>query len=116
MVGGQVGLAGHINIGDRVELAAQSGVSVSQTPVTPGILGQGGQGSGSSAGGGGGGGGYYGGGGGGYSDGGGGGSGYIKNLIDGETISGNQSMPNPIDGEMIGNTGNGFARITYVGK
>lgn len=93
-----------------------AGLSASQTPVTPGILGQGGQGSGNSAGGGGGGGGYYGGGGGGYSDGGGGGSGYIKNLIDGETISGNQSMPNPIDGEMIGNTGNGFARITYVGK
>ena len=62
-----------------------------------------------------GGGGYYGGG---YSlnrGGGGGGSGYIGGLTDGQTIAGNASMPTH-DGTstMIGNTGNGYARITLV--
>jgi hypothetical protein len=80
--------------------------------------------SGSSAGGsGGGGGGYYGGGGGGYrSAGGGGGSGYIGGVtsdaasgITAQTLDGGSSMPSPLSGsKVIGNTGNGFVRITAV--
>jgi len=63
---------------------------------------------------GGGGGGWYGGSEGHNSTGGGGGSSYIDGLIDGETLSGNQSMPNPNGGTMTGNSGHGFARITRV--
>ena len=64
-----------------------------------------------------GGGGYYGGGGacGFYESGGGGGSSYIDGLIAGKTIAGDASMPTH-DGTstMTGNSGNGYARITYL--
>lgn len=66
---------------------------------------------------GGGGGGWYGGGSGGsgYRSGG-GGSSYIDSLHNGQTISGNQSMPNPNGGTMTGNSGSGSSKITYLGK
>ena len=35
-------------------------------------------------------------------------------LTDGQTISGNSTMPNPNGGYMTGRTGNGYARITYL--
>jgi murein DD-endopeptidase MepM/ murein hydrolase activator NlpD len=54
--------------------------------------------------------GYYSGGGGG----GGGGSSYIGGVTNGLTIPGNQQMPNPSGGTMIGNSGHGFARITVI--
>ena len=66
--------------------------------------------------GGGGGGGFYGGGSS-EASGGGGGSGYVggvisyKNII-AQTNSGNESIPNPLKGNEIGHTGNGFVKIT----
>ncbi|PFZ35151.1 hypothetical protein COL64_21585 [Bacillus toyonensis] len=48
-----------------------------------------------------------------YSGGGGGGSSYIGGASDGETIAGNQSIPSPSGETKTGNTGNGYARITY---
>ena len=64
--------------------------------------------------GGGGGGGWYGG----YSataDGAGaGGSGYIGGVTNGQTISGDSSMPAPSGGTETGHFGNGYARITFV--
>ena len=88
----------------------------------PGAEGMGGSGGGNSvqSGSGGGGGGWFGGGGGGSGApnsgaGGGGGSGFISpTLASSQIIAGNQSMPNPLGGTMIGNTGNGFARITVI--
>lgn len=73
-----------------------------------------------------GGGGYYGGGASNAStsangnSGGGGGSGYIGGVtssygITATTIAGNEEMPNPDGGTMIGRTGDGYARITYLG-
>ena len=47
-----------------------------------------------------------------------GGSGYIGGVTDGQTIAGNESIPT-YEGNndtMIGNTGNGYARITYLGN
>lgn len=69
--------------------------------------------------GGGGGGGWFGGGGGWSSPGGGGSAHLSSNIITShgvtrQVIPGNQSMPNPVGGVMIGNMGNGFARITRV--
>lgn len=89
----------------------------------------------------GGGGGWYGGGGGGngrnyllsYSgSGGGGGSGYVLTsasykptgylptskyyMSDAQTIAGNAAMPNPDGGTMTGRSGDGYARITYMGQ
>ncbi len=82
-----------------------------------GGLGYGGQATSDVSSGGGGGGGYYGGGGG-YCAGGGGGSSYINGLLtcngdNPKTIAGNASMPT-YDGNntMIGNSGNGHAKIT----
>ena len=48
---------------------------------------------------------------------GGGGSGYIGGVTDGVTIAGNAAMPTH-DGAstMTGNTGNGYAKITYMGE
>ena len=65
-----------------------------------------------------GGGGFYGGGGGSCRDGGGGGgSGYIGTVTDGNTIAGNESMPTHNGtSTMTGNTGNGYAKITYLGN
>jgi gliding motility-associated-like protein len=77
-----------------------------------GSLGQGGNKNGD---GGGGGGGYYGGGAAFNDDGGGGGSSYIGGVLGGNSIAGNASMPNPIGGNMTGNAGNGFVRITWLG-
>jgi len=68
----------------------------------------------------GGGGGWFGGGGGVSGAGGGGGSSHIQNLTSGfgissRTIDGNQSMPATTGaGEITGNAGNGFARITFI--
>lgn len=98
-----------------------------------GLLGQGGAGGGVYNGmldaygpgsGGGGGGGYYGGGGGGGGAGwwgspgasGGGGSNYTGNLLNSVSIIGNASMPAPLGGTQTGNTGNGYARITFLKK
>ena len=88
-----------------------------------GSLGQGGsQLAGSSSGGGGGGGGYYGGGSGGsdypnYNDyddgGGGGGSGYIGGVTSGTMISGDTSQPSPSGSTQVGQSGNGYAKISY---
>ena len=83
----------------------------------PGTFGQGGSGNscnsdkcGSSGGGGG----YYGGGAAGHA-GSGGGSGYVDGVIDGITIAGINSVPT-YDGNstMIGNSGNGYAKITFL--
>jgi hypothetical protein len=40
----------------------------------------------------------------------------LAELKNGEAISGDQSMPNPNGGTMVGKTGHGYARITYVGN
>jgi gliding motility-associated-like protein len=77
-----------------------------------GSLGQGGNKNGD---GGGGGGGYYGGGAAFNDDGGGGGSSYLGGVLGGNTIPGNASMPNPNGGNMTGNAGNGYVRITWSG-
>ena len=63
-----------------------------------------------------GGGGWFGGGGGtNGGPGGGGGSGFISPALTGsQTIPGNTSIPNPLGGTMIGNSGNGFVRITAI--
>jgi hypothetical protein len=70
--------------------------------------------------GGGGGGGYYGGGGGGGGAGwwgsnggaGGGGSCYIGGVTSGQTIAGNATMPGTAGGSIVGNSGNGYVKIT----
>ena len=47
--------------------------------------------------------------------GGGGGSGFVSpTLDDAQTIPGNVLIPNPLGGTMIGNSGNGFVRITAI--
>jgi hypothetical protein len=64
---------------------------------------------------GGGGGGYYGGSVGDNSTGGGGGSGFVASSLTSTTLTaGNASMPNPAGGTMVGNSGNGTVRITYL--
>ena len=81
-----------------------------------GVGGIGGSESGSYSGSGGG--GFYGGGGGSCRDGGGGGgSSYIDGVTNGSTIDGSDTMPTH-DGmsTMTGNTGNGYAKITYIGQ
>ena len=46
-----------------------------------------------------------------------GGASYIGGVINGEQISGNSSMPtHDGTGTMIGNTGNGYAKITYISE
>ena len=73
---------------------------------------------GASAGGsGGGGGGYYGGSGGGmYGMGGGGGSGYLSSsLTNPSTLDGTKSFASPSGEDETGHSGNGYARITYIG-
>lgn len=68
----------------------------------------------------GGGGGYYGGRGGKGGDGGsasgGGGSGYIGGVIDGQTLTGSQYVPNTVIGgaDTVGKADNGYARITFI--
>ncbi|MDD2304424.1 MAG: glycine rich domain-containing protein [Prolixibacteraceae bacterium] len=65
--------------------------------------------------GGGGGGGYFGGGAGSHRGGAGaGGSSYIGGVTSGVTYAGNASMPNTSGGTMTGNTGYGYARITFI--
>jgi hypothetical protein len=44
----------------------------------------------------------------------GGGSGHIGNVINGQTIAGNQSFPSPTGGTEIGHSGNGNAKITWM--
>ena len=68
--------------------------------------------------GGGGGGGYYGGGGGCQAgQGGGGGSSFFGDVLDGKTISGTEKIPtHDGQGTMTGNSGNGYAKITYIGE
>ena len=80
-----------------------------------GSFGQGGLGYGCDGGGGGA--GYYGGGGG-YGDGGAGGSGYLNAslLSNDTTLAGNQTFKAPGGNNETGHTGNGYARITYLGK
>ncbi len=96
----------------------------------PGYGGNGGGDASKNLGGGGGGSGYYGGGGGTsklytgetpnktFASAGGGGSSYIGGVTNGQTIAGNTNMPNPngatADETMVGKTGNGYARITFV--
>lgn len=46
----------------------------------------------------------------------GGGSSYMDGVSNGQTLSGNQSMPNPNGETMVGNTGHGKATISYIGK
>lgn len=83
---------------------------------TNGVVGVGGNGLNNrhTYGGSGGGGGYYGGGGAGAGMGSGGGSGYVGGVTTSTLTAGNATMPNPSGGTMTGNTGNGFARITYA--
>ena len=87
------------------------------TSSSNGKFGQGGSNSGTSAGTyvAGGGSGYYGGGAG-YLTGGTGGSSYIGGVTNGSTIDGNSEMPSPTGGTEIGHSGNGYARITYIGN
>ena len=59
--------------------------------------------------------GYYGGGVG-YLTGGTGGSSYIDGVNNGSTIDGEHEMPSPLGGTEIGHSGNGYARITYLGN
>lgn len=116
------------------------GIGGGGTNITDGKFGIGGNGSGNSGGAGGG--GWYGGGGGGFYAAGGGGSGWVYTestfntwksgnptdaagwlldskyyLTDAQTIAGNTSMPTH-DGTstMTGNSGNGYAKITWIGK
>ena len=80
---------------------------------TNGSFGRGGDCLGATTGGGGGA-GWFGGAHGGW-EGGGGGSGHIAGLLSNRLMTpGNTSMPNPLGGNMIGNAGNGFARITRL--
>ena len=44
----------------------------------------------------------------------GGGSGHIGNVINGQTIAGNQSFPSPTGGTETGHSGNGNAKITWM--
>lgn len=106
--------------------------------ATSGEFGLGGSGLGNSQGGGSGGGGWFGGSGA-YIGGGGGGSGFVWNedsfnagatdainingnyqitqsryLYNSQIINGNESMPNPDGGEMVGNNGNGRLKITWM--
>jgi len=120
-----VGLGGTQTEGGKINgTAANSGIS------TEGTFGIGGKGRGSSSGGGGGGGGWFGGGGGAISPGG-GGSGYILtsdsykpenytptekyHMTDTILISGNLEQPSPNGGTQIGQEGNGYCIITYLG-
>ena len=48
--------------------------------------------------------------------GGGGGSSYIGGVTNGQTIAGDSEMPSPNGGTEIGHSGNGYARITYLGE
>lgn len=126
--GGTTGGAGNTSYGGTAGTQIAGGFSggTGITGGTVGSLGQGGHGGNatgdtSDSGGAGGGGGYYGGGGGSGCDdyatmgSGGGGSGYIGGVTSGQTIAGNATMPNPSGGTMTGRTGNGYARITYLG-
>jgi hypothetical protein len=82
-----------------------------------GTFGQGGNGTSITSGwsgGSGGGGGWYGGASGYTNSGAGGGSGYIGGVINGETLSGDSSMPAPAGGTETGHLGNGYARITFI--
>jgi hypothetical protein len=84
--------------------------------ASPGTLGNGGNGIsslhiyGSSGGGGG----YYGGGGAGVGFTPGGGSGYVGGVTASTITAGNASMPDPAGGNMVGRSGNGYIRISYV--
>lgn len=50
-----------------------------------------------------------------YTSGSGGGSSYIGNLDNARTVAGNASVPRPTGtGTQVGNTGNGYARITII--
>ena len=62
-----------------------------------------------------GGGGWYGGSTGTYGSGG-GGSGYIGGVTSGQTVVGNQTITEPNGTSSTGHTGNGYARITYLGE
>ncbi len=42
------------------------------------------------------------------------GSGYIGSLASAQTIDGSLTMPNPSGGTQIGQSGNGYARITLL--
>jgi hypothetical protein len=37
-------------------------------------------------------------------------------MTNANTIAGNASMPNPAGGTMTGRSGNGYAKITYMGS
>lgn len=62
----------------------------------------------------GGGGGYFGGGGAGVGASPGGGSGYVGGVTSSTITAGDASMPNPAGGNMVGRSGNGYIRISYV--
>lgn len=121
--------------------AAYNNNSSNYIDVTAGTFGVGGNGSGYSEGGSGGGGGWYGGGGSGYTGGSGGGSGWVYTaanfsswqsgnsadasqytlnssyyLTDASTIAGNASFNDPDGSTVTGHSGNGYAKITYVGS
>ena len=113
---GQVGFNGEISAGGGTQ--TEGGVAgfwgSGWGVASPGSRGLGGDAGGVESTSGGGGGGWYGGGGGMWGSGG-GGSGFISPILtNSETIPGNQSMPNPLGGTMIGNPNNGFARITPI--
>ena len=101
-----------------------SGTGGSQAGGSPGTqtsgnaFGQGGNGQTSYTTGGGGGGFYGGTGGTANGTGGYGGSGWIDGVIEGQTIAGNAAMPkyDGTTGTMVGNNGNGYARIKYLGE
>ena len=80
-------------------------------PVVSGGLGFGGSAGSCGCNGYGGGGGYFGGAAGGNCRGGGGGSGFVGTLTNSSLLAGNLSMPNSAGGTVVGNSGNGFARI-----
>ena len=116
LVGGSGGMEGTAIAGGGTQTSGGQGV----TGGTSGSAGQGGNGitANRAAGGGG----WFGGGGGGTtihaatgSVGGAGGSGFVSpTLTNTQLIPGNQTMPNPNGGTMVGRTGNGFARITLL--
>lgn len=100
------GLNGMAGIGDYLHA---NGAGATQTSGH--ALGLGGNSVGGHSGAGGG--GYYGGFPGGADNGaGGGGSGYIGGVLEGRTIAGNLSIPSPNGGTQVGQSGNGFAKIT----
>ena len=117
-ISGITGTGGNASYGKGTGGSQTTG-GTNSTSKIDGSFGQGGNGSlitAGWAGGAGGGGGYYGGGTGYTTTGAGGGSSYIGGVTNGNTVAGNAEILSPVGIVETGHSGNGFARITYLGK